>query len=323
MLHPVVTYFDTRGFATKKYLEMAGIDSAMLETETSLIPTNLVFHFVRLACEAENSEDVGLLLGQSTSLEMLGEFGRRLLSTDTVEDYLELGCRTINTSASGDYYWLAKEAAGTRFCASVIGLQEPDAIQNYLYVILVTLNTIRNAVGGPWCPAEVTVPRIPSATATRFAEIIPATTILGGGNFASILIPDDALRQPMPTPAENLAEQIFAKPMPPIPTDFRAAIVHLLENLIIMGRPDIDTAAGIIGLSTRTVQRRLAECGTCFSGLVAETRVAMASRWIQEGGRSIADIARGLGYHDAANFSRAFHRITGISPRAYRDDISR
>ena len=106
---------------------------------------------------------------------------------------------------------------------------------------------------------------------------------------------------------------------PPVPADFLSGIRKLTEMLIITGHPDIATVAEIIGLNKRTLQRRLAECDMTYSAVVAEARVAIAIRWIREGQNSLTQIAGNLGYSDPANFSRAFRRITGVSPRAYQN----
>ncbi len=323
MLQPVIAYFEAKGICTEKYLAMADLGHNLFETSAAPIPTTLIFRFIQLVCSEEGIEDIGLLAGQSISVQMLGELGQRLLRAETIGDYLRLGCQMISKSASGDYYWLVEEGAGVRFCVSVAALHEPDAIQNYLYILLVTLNTIRQALGRPWCPAELTVPGISATTALKLSAIVPATRILGNGTFASFTIEDDVLCHPMSRAATRAPEQISATSGHPIPTDLRAAIGQVVEHLILSSRPDIHTAAEIVGLNPRTLQRRLAEFGTHFSGLVAERRVAIACRWIREGGRSFTDIARTLGYTDPANFSRAFRRIKGMSPRAYRDGLRR
>ena len=109
--------------------------------------------------------------------------------------------------------------------------------------------------------------------------------------------------------------------MPALPNDFVTSIMQLIETLTITGNPDIHTAASKAGLSLRILQRRLADSGTNYSALVANTRIGMAMRWIQDGNHSLAGTASALGYTNQANFSRAFRRVTGMSPRAYRDSI--
>ncbi|MCB9915610.1 MAG: helix-turn-helix domain-containing protein [Planctomycetes bacterium] len=43
-----------------------------------------------------------------------------------------------------------------------------------------------------------------------------------------------------------------------------------------------------------------------------------AANWLRQTDRPILDIALDLGYTDPSNFTRAFRRETGVSPRAFR-----
>lgn len=100
------------------------------------------------------------------------------------------------------------------------------------------------------------------------------------------------------------------------------SIAQLAETLIIAGHWDLQSAADIAGISPRTLQRKLADCGTSYTEVVVRTRIRLATRWIRDFDRPLSDIARDLGYVDPANFSRAFRRITGLSPRAYRNQLA-
>jgi AraC-like DNA-binding protein len=62
--------------------------------------------------------------------------------------------------------------------------------------------------------------------------------------------------------------------------------------------------------------------GTSYTKLVAETRIRLATKWIRKGKRSLPDIAQALGYNDPSNFSRAFRRVAGLSPRAFRNSLA-
>jgi AraC-like DNA-binding protein len=89
---------------------------------------------------------------------------------------------------------------------------------------------------------------------------------------------------------------------------------------VLLGRryPDIQLVAHTMLTSPRTLQRRLRSAGLTYARLVAEARRASAERLLAEPGRTVADVARMLGYSDPAHFTRAFQRWTGISPRAFR-----
>ncbi|HKU40545.1 MAG TPA: AraC family transcriptional regulator ligand-binding domain-containing protein [Polyangiales bacterium] len=74
-----------------------------------------------------------------------------------------------------------------------------------------------------------------------------------------------------------------------------------------------------LGMAERTLKRRLAELGTSYTQLLEAERQARAIALLR-GEASVDHIADQLGYSDAANFTRAFRRWTGKSPRAFRRD---
>ena len=94
----------------------------------------------------------------------------------------------------------------------------------------------------------------------------------------------------------------------------RAAIAVSMRH----GGPALQRAARHLGLSGRSLQRRIAEMGTSYSDLVAEVRLDTACHLLVESDERIADIAARLGFSSASSFSRTFGRLMEISPGAYR-----
>jgi AraC-like DNA-binding protein len=66
------------------------------------------------------------------------------------------------------------------------------------------------------------------------------------------------------------------------------------------------------------LQRRLAQSGSTYSEIVQEARFSTASALLADSDLNIADIAFAAGYDNAPHFSRAFKRLTGMTPREYR-----
>ena len=323
VMQPFLAYFESIGVPTEKYLLQVGLTPAMLDDPYSPIPTSLAFEFINVTCQSEGIDDIGLLAGQATSLQMMDEFGDRLLATKNIGGYLKLGCRLINAVSSGEHFWLTEGDKEIHFCQLISGLNEQDTIQNYLYTSLVTINTIRQASKATWCPTEITIPGMGPGTAAGLAAVLPDTTVIREGPYASFLIPYNLLAYPMPAKDERSPNGGHFSPTLSLPNDFVTSIKQLIETLIIAGNPDIHSAARAAGLSLRILQRRLADSGTNYSALVANTRIDIAIRWIRDGEYPLADTASALGYTNQANFSRAFRRVTGLSPRAYRDSIHR
>ena len=91
----------------------------------------------------------------------------------------------------------------------------------------------------------------------------------------------------------------------------------VIGELLPKSQVTLAQTAKEMGLTARTLQRRLAEQGLSFSRLVDEMRFIKARALIQER-EKLTDVATHLGYADAGSFTRAFERWTGMSPLQYR-----
>ncbi len=94
---------------------------------------------------------------------------------------------------------------------------------------------------------------------------------------------------------------------------------RLLERLQQQdeGFPSIETLAEELHVTPRTIHRRLQAEGTGFRALTNDARMARAKQMMLREHCSITETAHRLGYQDSANFTRAFRRHTGISPREF------
>lgn len=91
---------------------------------------------------------------------------------------------------------------------------------------------------------------------------------------------------------------------------FRDLNTHAIEQ---------ERIAREIGMSSRTMRRKLAEEGSSFQQVLDECRMRQAVfEFRTRPDLSIAQIALRLGYAEHSNFTRAFHRWSGISPHAWR-----
>lgn len=94
----------------------------------------------------------------------------------------------------------------------------------------------------------------------------------------------------------------------------RAALVELLPA----GSGTTQGVARHLGISTRTLQRRLGAEGVTFQVLLAEVREQLARHYLTQSTLSLADIAFLLGYDDPNSFHRAFNQWTGSTPLGVR-----
>ena len=94
--------------------------------------------------------------------------------------------------------------------------------------------------------------------------------------------------------------------------------VRLLEQEYADGIT-LDSAARRLATSRRQLQRVLAEVGgTSFRELLTEVRMRRAREALASGAWSVREVARSVGYDQAADFTKAFGRYHGVSPSRFR-----
>jgi len=142
--------------------------------------------------------------------------------------------------------------------------------------------------------------------AGRTATIMPADVMT-----AAIDTADDRLLAILKQHAEEVLErQTFGG-------DIRHAVQRLIAPRLQSGEPTIDSVARDLGMSSRTLARRLSEHGVTYRDLLTDLRRELAVRYLSDRCHSSAQIAYLLGFTDASTFSHAFKRWTGRPPSRY------
>jgi AraC-like DNA-binding protein len=118
-----------------------------------------------------------------------------------------------------------------------------------------------------------------------------------------------------PAPADAARSLISLRGDGSLAASVRMLIAGLLED----GDVRIEDVAEAALMTRRTLQRRLADEGVSYSGLVGELRREAALRDIEGGQLPFSAIAASLGYGNQSALTRAVRRWTGAPPRALRD----
>ncbi|WP_158412937.1 helix-turn-helix domain-containing protein [Holophaga foetida] len=103
-------------------------------------------------------------------------------------------------------------------------------------------------------------------------------------------------------------------------TSLQRKILNLLIEAGASGSLDLSAVSCRLGISERSLQAALTREGTSFRRLQNEVLVERAKQMLSVPGMSVKEIAFALGFSQAANFSRAFARATGMSPEQFRSD---
>lgn len=98
------------------------------------------------------------------------------------------------------------------------------------------------------------------------------------------------------------------------PDHLESAVRCRLRDLLPKGISSAKRVAMSLGLSERTLHRRLRESNLKFGEVLSQFRMEESERLLQEGVRSFSEIALELGYSDQSAWSRAFRRIKKVNP---------
>lgn len=141
--------------------------------------------------------------------------------------------------------------------------------------------------------------------------------------YNGILLDNAVLDQPLPQANAQLA-QLHAQHAE---TQLRAlsepAPMHVLLTQWLAHHwgppvPNRADAAAAMGLTEKTLSRRLQAQGTTYADLIDDMRRHMALQRVAQADWPLKDIAEQLGYASLAPFYRAFDRWTGLTPGQYR-----
>lgn len=140
------------------------------------------------------------------------------------------------------------------------------------------------------------------------------TTVVFSADYLRLPIRyrDPALRSLLEQQAEALLRTL------PDNDEFEESLKQALVKALHNGEPTLEVIAGNLHLSARTLQRRLADRGIQFQGLLEATRHALAREYLANPNLSLTEIALLLGYSEQSAFNRAFKRWTGQTPRQAR-----
>jgi len=101
----------------------------------------------------------------------------------------------------------------------------------------------------------------------------------------------------------------------------RIAVENAITPLLPHGKARLETVAPTLGVSSRTLARRLAAERLSFGEILDHLRSDLATHYLAEASLSISQIAWLVGYQGVSAFSHGYKRWTGMTPKKMRDKL--
>ena len=278
------------------------------------------------ARELAGRPDIGFEFGLQLKPTAHGLLGYALIGCKDVEAMWRLASRQQYhlTEAFALHYEPA--AGGGRALYTPLIAMSAERLAFNLEVFAVSTHMVLKLLLGnslPACDIRLSMP--PPPHRARYRALAPTRVVFDPAQPPGAIVVMDramlALPLPMAAPAIVAGVEQHLAALAPR-GEARASWTEVVAQILrhVAGtQVTLKRVATQLGVSARTIDRRLAAEGVRFGALCDEVRFERARELLRERTLGVAQVAQTLGYRDAANFSRAFRRHAGMSPSAYRE----
>jgi len=322
MVRVIVAELHRQGISAARFCELAGLTADDLADPTQLLPVGRYDEIVRVAKRVSGDPDIGLHVGESAPSGGAHVVGHILYNCSSVRDAIALFIRYAPLVIESARLALREELA---IAAAVYGHPEiaPDNARFDAELALTLILGIGKRflrTDSPPYRVRFAHPRPPSiAEHQRIFRCelefdAPANEILFSPRLLDLphVYRDEPLCELLRARAENLLARRRS--------DDRLAerVLDILRYGSELGANDADEVAHRLGMSARSLQRRLRERGLSLSQLQDEARKQIACTALRRPEAPIKDLAARLGFSEPSAFHRAFKRWTGTTPAQFR-----
>jgi AraC-like DNA-binding protein len=301
-------------------LRQAGLPMGLFDQEKIFVTTEELFALYRGISEVSRDPAIGLKLATEERVERYDPVSIAALYAKTFRDalqrlarYKQLTCpEEIRIAERGDecalqFRWLLAEE------------KEPDFLIDVCFAWIVVIG--RRGTGRLVNPKRVELQR-PEAHRKMYEQHFQCPVKFGARQ--NVLVFDKAdVDRPFVTHNPDLlaivAPQLEAELTQKLAEkSLGEQVKGILKRLLAGQRPELETVAGELRMSTRTLQRRLTSEGATFQQLMEDARRELARHYLLNSSLELNETAYLLGYEDANSFFRAFHYWEGTSPGEWR-----
>ena len=312
-----VEAFRQEGVDVAALLRDAGLDLAVLDNPDSRIPTEKFNLLWRLAVARSGNPAVGLATARIPRPASFDVVGYAMMSAPDLRGVLERVVRYVRIISGVATMTVPDSREG---CRLTFVLQNSGEVpwQRYAFGLMTWLSFLR------WIMIRDLRPLAVEFIVPANDDLLKFQAAFGGplrfGAPANALLFSHAdVALPLPTAHAELAnvhERIAGEHLARLDRSALSARVRsVMMDCLSDGKPRRATVAHTLGMSERTLQRRLEGEGTSFRQLLDDTHKELAQRYIERADLSLADVAYVLGFNDQSSFFRAARRWFGTTPQ--------
>lgn len=323
-LMPYLAHLQGMGAPVETALRQSGLPTMVTTGDDIYLPLFQTFSFLK---EMESSQGIDEMPLRALGKLQITDLSERFVSSAFQSPTLKIALASFRELVTLEdphvEFWMPPGETTVRLCMfNHLPMDRQSLRFEDWNELLVLITIVQAFAGSAWQPEEMAFRS--NLPLNRYAsEQYPNTRFLVGQKAAWIALPYHMLSLPPSNMAGTdsaLGTSNSEKAMrTESVNDLTVSLRKILPAYLGDGYPSIQLAAKIASTSVRSLQRKLKESNMSYSELVQHARFELASKQLIGTNTKIIEIANQLGYEDPAHFTRAFVRMAGISPRAYRN----
>ena len=303
-------------------LKEAGLTHQQIEDQDCRITVRAQVKFLNAAAKALQDPLLGFHIARSADLRELGLLYYVAASSETLDEVLQRTARYSSTANEGIAleYHLGPEV---RVEVGYVGVARHSDRQQIECFVTVLLRLCRQLTGLHLVPSRLRLVHPRNSGGSEFAAYFGGKVDFAASvdelTFARktrdmvVVSADRYLNRLLVASCEEaLSRRATSR------GSFRSIVENAIVPLLPHGKARALEIATRLGLSQRTIARRLSSEGLTFSQVLGSLRGALARQYLTDRDLSISRIAWLLGYQEVSAFTHAFKRWTGKTPREAR-----
>ncbi len=312
-----------QGFSARQIFEGSALGPELLQLERPSAEFADIAAVFENAAALTGDDILGFRRGEVREMRRIGLICYVGLASPTVQDYLRniAGYRRVFSEAIDIDVSDLTESGLLRWHFDV-----PSKVAHRQYVEFAAsgvLASMRQATGYRIVPQRMSFRHLRNTHLDRIQEYVGCQVQFGTPDNTLTFAAAD-LRLPLATADNHLYQVLvdYAETVLQRKTyrfsDLLVEVERAIADRLASGGANQDNVSRALGMSPRTLARRLAQEGTTFFKTLEELRKSLAVSYLRNSDLALGEITFLLGYSNLSSFNDAFKRWVGMTPRRYR-----
>ena len=310
------------GVEPQPLFQRSGLTERQIEDRDARLAVSSQIKFIELAAAALQDDYLGFHLGQNFELREIGLLYYVLASSEFLEEALQQGVR-FSTVVNEGILLRFRGGKDISVIFEYVGVPRNSERHQIEFWITALVRICSQLTGRRVLPSRVTVTHRRRENCPGFRAFLGRDIVFGAA-VDEVAFPRTARHLPV-VGADPYLNELLKKYFDDALRNrrsncspFGSSVENAIMPLLPHGKAKADEVARRLGVSPRTLARRLSLEGLTFSGVLRGLRSCLAERYLADPQPSISKIAWLLGYQEVGAFTHAFRRWTGKSPREVR-----